>query len=95
WSTSLSSPTVTWIVGSLAFAVAAWTLVALSSGSDLTRRETVPVAVDAQDRRALPTRALERPADVVAPAQDTPVESRPRPEVTTRAETSTEDVAAG
>ncbi len=52
WSTSLSSPTRTWVLGSLAFAVAAWMVVRLSSGSDLPA--SVAVGAEQPAGRALP-----------------------------------------
>jgi len=60
WTPGAPGPMVTWIVGSLAFAVAAWMVVRLSSGPD-------PVAITAElDQRSIEPTSATASGEVVA-----------------------------
>jgi hypothetical protein len=95
WSTSLSGPPKTWVIGSLAFAVAAWMVVRLSSGSDLP----TPVASAADERSARAVEASPKAGetDTVTgdPVTADPVAAEPAAAEPTTAETSGGRVRAG
>lgn len=67
WMPSLPGPLATWIGGTIAFAVAAWMVVRLSSGSDVAP----PGARAAQD--PLPIAPADGPADLAAKPEDATV----------------------
>ena len=85
WSTDRIGPMATWIIGSLAFAVAAWMIVRLSSGPD------APVSVASPaDHQAIEPASLSAdepalaPASQVADAELIPVQPAPTPPVAVR-----------